>query len=455
VSPAADLHRRPAEQLAADLQGGSLSARALLDHCLERIERLNPALNAIVALNPEAARAADDSDARLRAGRALGPLDGLPATVKDNLLMRGCPAIWGSPLFRDRAPAADELPVARLRAAGAVLVGKTNTPEFSLRGYTDNPVFGPTRNPWDPALTPGGSSGGAAAALAAGLAPLALATDGGGSIRRPAAHTGVVGVKPGAGRIPRAGGFPALMFDCEVAGAMARTVSGVRLMFEALATGRPAPTAGPARILVVERIGDAPVEPLIVERARQAGAQLAALGHKVTYGALPFPIDAAMAAWQALTPVGLARLAEGEPRFFELATEDFADQARAGQAVGATAYAAVIDTLMNLRAVTAQAFERIDVILTPAAAAQPWPIPLPYPLTIDGRAVGPRGHAVFTGWVNACGHPAIALPVRPADDGMPVGVQLVGAPGSDERLLDIAAAFEAAHPWADRWPQMA
>jgi aspartyl-tRNA(Asn)/glutamyl-tRNA(Gln) amidotransferase subunit A len=449
------LHRLPADALAAALAGGQLRARDLLEHCLERIARLDPAVGAMVALDPYARQAADASDARRREGRTLGPLDGLPVTVKDNLLMKGCPAVWGSPLYRDFRPDHDEAPVARLRAAGAVLIGKTNTPEFSLRGYTDNPVFGPARNPWNPALTPGGSSGGAAAALAAGLAPLALATDGGGSTRRPAGHVGVVGLKPSLGRIPRANGFPPLMADCETLGLMARTVSGVRMMFEAMAVDLRQPAAGPARVLVVERFGEAPVEPAIAERCCEAGAWLKALGHEVSFGPLPFTIDEAVAAWSALSPVGLARLAAEQPRFFDLAAADFAAQALEAQARSAVDYARLIETLAAFRAVTAAAFEHLDVIVTPSAAAQPWPAREAFPPMIDNQPVGPRGHAVFTAWVNACGHPGLTVPVRPADDGMPVGVQLIGAMGSDERLLDIAEALEAAHPWADRWPLMA
>ena len=449
------LHRLSAAQLSAGLSEGRFSARDLLEHCLARIFRLDPVLGAMVALDLGARQAADASDARRKAGLSLGPLDGLPVTIKDNLLTKGCPATWGSPLFRDFVPDHDESPVARLRAAGAVLIGKTNTPEFALRGFTDNPLFGATRNPWNPALTPGGSSGGAAAGLAAGFAPLALATDGGGSTRRPAGHVGVVGLKPSLGRIPRADGFPPLMFDCETVGLMARTTAGVRMMFEAMAVDARPAAPGPARVLVVERFGAAPVEPAIAERCLEVGAQLQALGHPVTRGPLPFAIDEALAAWGALAPIALARIAADQPRFFDLAAPDFAVQAREGQACSAADEARLIEALVAFRSVTAAAFDKVDVILTPTAAAQPWPAREAFPPMIDGQPVGPRGHAVFTAWVNACGCPGLAMPVRPADDGMPVGVQLVGAMGSDERLLDIAAAFEAAHPWSDRWPAMA
>jgi aspartyl-tRNA(Asn)/glutamyl-tRNA(Gln) amidotransferase subunit A len=453
VSP---LHHRSISRLAADLRSGVLTARALLDHYLERIDRLNPSLNAFVYVDPEAARAAQASDLRLKAGRPLGPLDGIPVSVKDNLLVRGCPAVWGSPLYAGYIPDHDELPVARLRSAGAVLLGKTNTPEFSLRGFTDNPVFGPTRNPWNLALTPGGSSGGAAAAVAAGLCPIALGTDGGGSIRRPAAHTGLVGFKPGLGRIERGDGFPPLMFDCEVVGPLARTTADARIMFDVLAAhGRTWPSRGPLKILVVERFADAPVEPMLIERCRQVAAHLQAMGHDVTFGALPFEIDDSMLAWQALTSASLAWLAEQEPQFLESASSEYVDQARGGGNLSGADYVALTQTLFNFRTVTAQTFRSLDIIMTPCTAAQPWPVERPYPPVIDGQRVGPRGHAVYTAWVNACGHPAIAIPGRAGDDGLPTGIQLVGARGADETLLDLAEAYEAAHPWMFHWPAFA
>jgi aspartyl-tRNA(Asn)/glutamyl-tRNA(Gln) amidotransferase subunit A len=357
-------------------------------------------------------------------------------------------------LFKDYVPDEDEIPVAGLRTTGAVLVGKTNVPEFALRGYTANPLYGVTRNPWNPALTPGGSSGGAVAAVAAGMVPLALATDGGGSIRRPAAHTGLVGLKPSIGRIRRGGGFPQLMFDCEVVGPIARTVADVAMMFRFLANDPDEPHAPPerARILFVERFGDAPIDPDIVERCRDAATRLETLGHEVTYSNLPFSIDAAVTAWQALAPAGLAHLARSEPRFFECASRDFIDQAQAGKALAATDYLQLIETLFTFRNVIARAFEDVDIIMTPATAAQPWPAEEAYPPVIDGQRVGPRGHAVFTAWINACGHPAIAIPSEPDERAMPVGFQLVGPMRGDEMLLRIGQEYEQVYPFAERWP---
>ena len=163
----------------------------------------------------------------------------MPLTVKDNIHVGGLRATWGSRLFADHVAAEDELAVARVRGQGAVIIGKTNCPEFTLQGYTDNLLFGPTRNPWNTSLTPGGSSGGAVAAVASGLAPLALATDGGGSIRRPASHTGLVGLKPSIGRVARVGGFPAILHDMEVIGPIARTTADAALLLSVIAGPDP------------------------------------------------------------------------------------------------------------------------------------------------------------------------------------------------------------------------
>ena len=234
-----DLCTRPATELAALVRDREVSARELMDAHLDRIERLNPDLNAIVTLDADGARAAADAaDARLAAGEPVGPLHGLPVAHKDTHATGGMRTTWGSPLHADTVPAQDELVVARLRAAGAIRVGKTNVPEFAAGSHTFNTLFGATHNPYRHGLSAGGSSGGAAAALAAGLVPIAEGSDMGGSLRNPAAFCNVVGLRPTPGRVPShptAIGWSQL----SVQGPMGRTVADVALGLSALAGPDP------------------------------------------------------------------------------------------------------------------------------------------------------------------------------------------------------------------------
>ncbi|HEX6144982.1 MAG TPA: amidase, partial [Geminicoccaceae bacterium] len=390
--------------------------------------------------------------------------------VKDNLLTAGLRTTWGSRVLEDFAPAEDELPVARLRAAGAVIVGKTNVPEFTLDGYTSNALLGTTGNPWNPALTPGGSSGGSVAVVAAGMVPAALCTDGGGSIRRPAGYTGLVGLKSTIGRIPRLGGFPHILLDMEVAGAVTRNVADTVALFDAMAGPHPevpnsmafgAPEVDLERpplglhIRYVERFADAPLDPLIAAAVQEAAEAFAELGHTVETGPLPLDIDPVTAVWPSLGEAGLAYLLGRHPERRERAGERYRQMAARGEQIPAQRYLAAIERIRDLRSAAARAFDRFDVLMTPSSAAQPWPADEPFPATIDGVPVGPRGHAVYTGWVNACGHPAINLPAAPAPDGMPIGFQLIGCFGADELLLRLARQYELARPWSDRWPPVA
>ena len=447
----------PIDQLGVELRARRLTARALVDACLARIDELNPRVNAFTFVDREGARAAAaHSDALFDAGAARGPLEGIPCALKDNLIARGMPATWGSRLFEHHVGDHDEAPVARLRAAGAIFLGKTNVPEFTLRGYTANALHGVTGNPWNPALTPGGSSGGAVAAVAGGLAPFALATDGGGSIRRPAAHTGLVGLKPGRDVAPRGRGFPEINFDFEVVGPIARRVDDARLVLDCIRRDtRPATVRETRkRVLCVETIDGAPVDADIRASFADAMDQLARLGHSVERGPLPFDISRAVAVMPVFSNSGLAMIAQEHTDFGALVGADFVAAARDGARLSARELMATIEVIISFRAEVDEQCAPFDIIATPTTAAQPWPAATEYPPVINGRAVGPRGHAVFTGWVNACGRPAVSVPMRPAPDGMPIGLQLVGAPGADDMLLDIAESLEAVFGGPQRWPAM-
>ena len=453
---------------AADLSAAYREGRAdpvsVVAELEKRIEKLNPKLNAYVALARDLPDQAMASRRRWQAGRPLSAIDGMPVAIKDNMHVAGLRTAWGGHTFDDIAET-DELPVARLRAAGAILVGKTNTPEFAVEGYTANARFGVTRNPWNPRLTPGGSSGGSVAAVAAGLATLAIGTDGGGSTRRPAGHTGLYGLKPTIGRIARAGGLPQILMDFEVVGGFARTIDDLDLLYRVLAgpdhadpasRGLPEPDRGDGalRILIVPVLGDNPCDPEIVSATRQLGGRLSDLGHHVVEGPLPLDLKAVNAFWGAFAQVGLAHLRATVPGMAAKAAHLYLDMADTGAALLATDLFAAIEAVSALRSETSRLFADWDVIVTPTAAAQPWPAERTHPETIDGQPVGPRGHAIYTGWVNASGHPALAVPAGFDRAGLPIGCQLIGDLGTEDMLLRLAATLSAqGKGW--RWPKLA
>jgi len=455
--------------LAQALRSGALEPVQLLDIFFDRIKRLDPALNTMVATNIEGARVqARASAARLRRGEPISPLDGIPITIKDNLLVRGFPATWGSKGYAHHSPTHDELPVERLRAAGAVILGKTNVPELTLQGYTSNRLFGTTRNPWDTRLTPGGSSGGGAAGVAAGLAPAAIGTDGGGSIRRPACHTGLVGFKPSIGRYPRADGFPELISDFEVIGTLTHSVEDTKLLDAILAgpseldprSHSPLPQTKrdttPLRILYVPRFGDSPCD-REVESATDASAKwLLDQGHEVERGPIPFDRAEIDEIWRVIGCSGVAHLLQYQGPSFEAVCSPFViDLARQGRAITAADYVGTLAKISSFRRQMGQLFKRHDLIFTPSAAALPWPAEESHPPKIDDRPAGPRDHAVYTGWVNVCGHPAIGLPLGLSRSGLPIGGQFVGAYGSDDSVLAFAERFESVRNRGRIWPSFA
>jgi aspartyl-tRNA(Asn)/glutamyl-tRNA(Gln) amidotransferase subunit A len=463
-----ELWRLSAGELADGYARRSFSPAEVVESVLARIGRVNESLTAIVTLDVAGARMqARASEERWRGGAARGPLDGVPITVKDNIPVAGLRSTWGSRLYAEFVPAVDELPVARLRAAGAVVLGKTNVPEFTLQGYTDNLLFGVTRNPWDPALTPGGSSGGAVAAVASGLGPVAIATDGAGSIRRPASHAGLVGFKPSRGRVPRCDGFPAILLDFETIGPIARTVGDVVRVMQAMSAADardpsslpfadrefvvpdPVPTQ---RILYAATFGGAAVDPEIEASVAAAARNLARLGHSVDEVAELNLADAMNEAWPTIAPVGVAWLLGGHRDWRGRVGAPLEQMADAGAIMSATRFFDALNTAATLRYELGKLFSEYDLLLTPSAAALPWAAGEPHPTRIAGREVGPRGHAVFTVLANATGCPAISVPCTPSAAGLPIGFQLVAPIASDELLCALALQYEREHPWAHRWP---
>ncbi|MGI3164133.1 amidase [Pseudooceanicola sp. 200-1SW] len=445
----AELWTLSAHELVAGYGAGAFTPAQALDSVLARCDAINPQINAVIARDDAASRAmAAASTARWAAGAPLSPLDGVPISVKDNLLQAGLPATWGNPGLAEHIPDQDELPVARLRAGGAVLFAKTNVPELTVQGYTDNRIFGATGLPFAPELTPGGSSGGAVAALAAGIGPLALCTDGGGSIRRPAAHGGLFGLKPGTGRIRRGAGFPAILGAFEVVGPIGRDARDVAAMFHWLAEAEaPVPEGprapAPQRILYARHFTDQPVAAEILRRSDGAADQLRAQGHEVVTLDSFDAVARTDAIWPVISTAGVAWLCAADPRIGATAGPAVSAMAETGRGLDARAYAGALVAIEEMRLSYETAVAGFDLLMTPAIAALSWPKGDSHPQTIDGAPVGPRGHAVFTAFANALGLPAITLPLAAPPGGLPCGVQLVGATGGEERLLQIAEAWTA------------
>ncbi|TDR93507.1 amidase [Enterovirga rhinocerotis] len=450
-----------ATDMAARLDAGETTPEALLADAFARIARANAALGAFVHLDPEgAAAAARASGARQSAGARLGPLDGVPIAVKDNLWVAGMPARWGSRMWADFVPPADDIAVERLRAAGAIIVGKTNTPEFALSGRTDSPLHGPARNPWDVKLTPGGSSGGSVAAVAAGLVPLSLATDAGGSTRLPASYTGLYGMRPSNGTIPRRHGFPPMALDFQAIGVLGRSLADMALLLDAVSGPDPRdpaslrgpgrPIAGrPLRIGWFSAIGDEAVDPEVAAAVAECAALLAGAACDVVPREAPYDIAGVRQVWGVLSASGAARAAEIHPdRWRAEASRPIAMAAERGLGLAAVDYVRAMDGLAAIRTGVAETWGDVDVFLCPAAASPAWPIDQEHPAMVGGR----QGHAAvqntFATWVNAIGHPAISVPARPHADGRPLGVQIVGRFGEDATVIDVARRLDSCRTWS-------
>jgi aspartyl-tRNA(Asn)/glutamyl-tRNA(Gln) amidotransferase subunit A len=474
---ATDLGFTSAVELAALIRRREISPVEITRVVLERIEHLNPRLGAYVLVHSERALGeARAAERAVMAGEPLGPLHGIPVSIKDNLWTAGERATYGSRLMAEFVAPEDAPSVASLRAAGAIFVGRTNLPEFAWRGSTDNRLFGESRNPWDLTRTPGGSTGGGAAAVAAGLGPLALGSDGAGSIRIPASFCGLVGLKPTFGRVPMypaAGGNELVAHVCP----LARTVRDAALMMNAIARhDRRDPFAlpddgvdylaacdeplvgarvrgggAPVRIAWSADLGFAPVEPetrTIAESAVRAFSELGLtveeaspdLGDpssilRVLYGGAQAGAHAARSVEQK---------AQMDPELVAYA------EASGGLSVveylgAVAARQALVDALRRF-------FERYDLLLTPTLSLPAFPLGLVGPSKVAGREVTHLGWTLCYPF-NYSGQPAVSVPAGWTASGLPVGLQIVGRRLEDTVVLRAAAAFEALRPWAARRPR--
>jgi amidase len=470
-----DLMFHSASELAGMVRGGELSARELVQASLDRIEELNPRLNAFVQVDAERALAAADevsaTDER--------PFAGVPIAIKNNRPVNGLRLTYGCSLMSELTADYDHNITKRLKRAGFIVVGTTTLPEYGILPTTEARLFGATRNPWDLERTPGGSSGGAAAAVASGMVPVAHGNDGGGSIRIPAACCGLVGLKPQRGRISVAPelGDSSLGID----GMLTRTVSDTAAILDLLAgyevgdaTWAPPPpepfAAAPARepgklriaVTTLSPIPDASIDPLAARAVNEAAELLRTLGHEVQEVDPPWQVDGLIELFAAVfcTQIGLSIAYSGivagrEPTAEDMEPMSWAIFSMVQKMNAVEGFGAAV----RLQAFSRQLIEFLepyDALLTPALAERPLALG-----TLDTAAPNPLSaftrsglFTPYTAVFNASGQPAISLPLFHGEDGLPLAVHLAGRPAQEGTLLALAAQLEAARPWAERRPQM-
>jgi aspartyl-tRNA(Asn)/glutamyl-tRNA(Gln) amidotransferase subunit A len=465
-----------AESLAAAIRVRQVSPVEAVKNCLSRIERMQPLLNAFITVCAEQALVdAREAERAVMQGRALGPLHGVPFSVKDLVATRGVRTTYGSLIYKDHVPERDAVAVARLKAAGAILIGKTTTPEFGQKGLTEAPLFGRTRNAWRADRTSGGSSGGAAVALAAGLGPLAVGTDGGGSTRIPAACNGVVGFKQSIGVVPSDtadDGFGNISYVTP----MARTVFDCALMLDVMAgphAGDPLtqnrPSGGYAAAARGERdlrgariawrttLGNRKVAAETLRLCESAARAFGELGATV----IEAPDDFRNSEELWLVVNGSYRLAQyGHHLPAHRALMDPTLVAQLDRAANYSAqelYRAIFQRTTLYRQVQGW-FETADIVITPTLARNALPLEHDFfaPIEIDGESTDTlrRAWYPYTLPFNMTGHPALSIPCGWDSEGLPQGLQLIGRIGEDARLLHAAVLFERLRPWAQYRPSL-
>jgi aspartyl-tRNA(Asn)/glutamyl-tRNA(Gln) amidotransferase subunit A len=467
-----------ATALAAAIKTKQISAVEAAEAVLDRMEHVEPHVHAFCTPTPDLALAhARRIDADLTAGLDAGPLAGVPVSIKDLILTRGVRTTSGSVAYEDLIPEEDDVAVERLKAAGAVIIGKTNTSEFGYSATGHNPIFETTRNPWNLAMTPGGSSAGAGAAVASGVGPLALGSDGGGSVRIPASHCGLYGFKPSMGRIPLYPGsrderYPGVSGweSLECYGPLTRSVADAALMMSVMAGPDPRdrhsiPNEGidwlesvrggikGKRVAYSADWGYAAVDPEVAQIAADA-ARLFERDHGCAIAeANPGwedPAAAFAATIVAETDLrGMRRMIDRHGRKMSQHMVDLLSRPWTAEDLtdANIARKGVANKMWRMMA-------RYDLLLTPTLCVPPFPILMQGPEKIAGRYVRPESWLAFTFPLNLTGQPAATVPAGWTRGGLPVGLQIVGRHLDDAMVIRASAAYEAARPWAHRWPPL-
>jgi Asp-tRNA(Asn)/Glu-tRNA(Gln) amidotransferase A subunit family amidase len=457
-----ELAQLPAWQMAACIRNGSISATELLEAHLSNINRWNSKLNAFVSIDEQRARLqAKEADHAVKEGRPLGALHGVPITIKSSIDVAGLLCEAGTRIRSGYIAASDAPLVSRLKSAGAVVLGNTTVPEFLMAWETHSALYGTTNSPYDVQRTPGGSSGGEAAAIAAYCSAAGIGSDGGGSIRVPAHFCGICGLKPTPGRIPATGHFPSSVGPFAllgVVGPMARTVRDLRLVFDAIAgphNGDPnaAPVSvGPldaaslrqTRIGYFEDDGRTPVTPETRRAVQRAAHALRSAGFTVE-SFRPEGLEEARQLWRVLFVDGAAMLLrqayQGREAEMYSIVREIIEEAAADPPLTAERLFATLSGRDMLRARFLDQMERYPILLCPVNAIpafrhgeRSW--------TVDGQRVGYLDASSYSQWFNLLGNPAAAVPIARSNEGLPIGVQIVGRPWEEERVLAIAATLE-------------
>lgn len=464
-------------EIVKGVRTGAITAAEVTRACLDRIEEIEPSLNAFTVIDREGALdAARTVDSVVRQGGEPGPLAGVPFTVKDLTLTKGLETTFGSHIFAGNVPTTDAEVVARMRRAGAILLGKTNTPEFGHKALTDNPRFGFTHNPWDTTRSPGGSSGGAAAAVATGMGTVALNTDGAGSARIPASACGVLGLKPTLGLLPSEHASE-LFSNFVCLGLNARSAADLGAALGAVAgpdrrdpwsmhvpvrgyapSGDPVATLRGARILYVPRMGNRIVDTDVDKLMEAALRELENAGARIETGSDEFDWAkrAAYTMTRSYQRVRLERfLGEYEDRMDVTLVEALREGQRQELLDVQEAPARRSELFRRVQAL----FDEYDLIVTPTVAAPPPRFDHRYdePIYINGELAGPirENWYCYTGPFNLTGHPAISIPMGFCRDHLPAGFHAVGRWFDEQRLVDLASAFEQIGLDPRQWPPTA
>jgi amidase len=458
----AQLPELSATEVARLITTRQASAVEVVEACLARVAQVNPAVNAVVTLNPRALDEARAIDERLARGEPAGPLCGLPVGIKDVTPVAGLRTTFGSPIYKDYVPAEDALVVQRLRSAGAIILGKTNCPEFAAGGNTFNEVFGRTRNPWDTTKSAGGSTGGGAAALATGMIALAEGTDLGGSLRIPASFCGVVGLRPSPGLVPT---HPIdwVWDTLQVTGPMARTAEDVALMLQSVSgPSQCSPLAQPVagrdfvaavrngesrglRVAYCPDLAGIGIDADVARICRDAALSLRDAGVHVE----DIDLDLSFARPAFLALRGLWFVAQMHPRLEHLANfgPNVAGNIRSGLATTTKELAAAEEARGRLWHMFREFFARFDHLLTPCMAVPPFPVEQNYPDTVAGRVM-----QTYVDWIaptfvlSLTGLPVASVPAGLDTNGLPVGLQIVGRPLGEESVLALAHRVEEVRP---------